>query len=89
MSTGLRVGLYNAAAVLLALLLAAVFSEGKGTSSSHAFFVIGRVLTFPAWLLRIQTTTATGGREIVFWFLSPLFWGAAGYMIHRLVRRRA
>ena len=81
LNTALKVGLYNAAAVLLTFLLGVKFQI-------DALGVVFMILTFPACLISYTHTTPTGFSERSFWFLSPLIWGAASFIIHAVIARR-
>lgn len=81
LNTALKVGLYNAVAVLLVFLLGIKFEL-------DSLGVVFMILTFPACLISYTYTTPTGGGERSFWFLSPLIWGAVAFIIHAVVARR-
>jgi len=94
-ATGLRVAAYNAVGALLSMLVGAMLSnKGDGLDLQAGLLqgiagILFAVLTFPAWLLRFDYTTSTGGGECVLWFLSPLIWGMIALAIHKfLIKRR-
>lgn len=90
--TGLRIALYNIAALLLTLILS-VTLFGKGSSYRTWPFVekifagLWVVLTFPTQFFHYEYKTTTGGGWIDFWFLSPFIWGVTAFAIHKLVMR--
>lgn len=84
LATALRAGLYNAAAVLLTMLIGVQFQLG-------VLMLLFLVLTFPACLIHYTVSTPDGGGiEVWLWFLSPLIWGGFAFGIHAFIiaRRR-
>jgi len=89
--TGLRVAVYNAAAILLAMLLGVILSSPKGSESNlieKILWGLWLALTFPTEFFQYEYKTPTGGGMIDFWFLSPLIWGVTAFVIHKLVLKR-
>lgn len=100
---GLKVMLYNLAAVLLTLLLGVFLFGGKSGPSSAAgrafdslFERVFMVLMFPASLLQFITIHTDSPRDVFIYhhvfpvlnLLNPVVWGVAGFAVARARRRR-
>ena len=101
-STFVRTTLYNIVAVMIVLVIGAVFFSGKGGPGSRLMIVADwwfagllMLLMFPCSLLLLITIDTTNDTMV---FLSqhvfpaillfnPLIWGFVGYKIHKAIQK--
>jgi hypothetical protein len=92
-ASGLRVATYNAAGVLLVMLVGATLSEkGDGFSFQAGFLqgilgILFLMLTFPANVLGFTPNLATGGVNYTFWLLNPVIWGVIAFAIRKFLTK--